>query len=286
MTVRRGWAAGGAIAVSLAVHGAVLAGLSPPEGAARGATGTAEIAMLGTSFEDRAAGRIAPVAPPVEAVSATTPSTRVPPLPSTPVAGTLAPVAPVAVPASSSLAPAPEVPAVPALASVVPQETRTARDAPIARAPGDDTPRPQARPEPPRPSDPPPAAGTPPPDTGPDTRAARAGAPSGNAGGTASGATGAGGGGEAANPREIARYAQRVNRHLARMRRPNSSFPGSAVVSFTIAPGGGLAAISISQSSGDAAFDALALDHVRRAVPFPAPPVGAETRFAVAIRGR
>ncbi|MFP4131921.1 MAG: hypothetical protein ACLFVF_07390, partial [Thiohalospira sp.] len=45
-------------------------------------------------------------------------------------------------------------------------------------------------------------------------------------------------------------YAGEVMRHLSRVRRPSASGPGSAFVSFTVAPSGELESIEISESSG------------------------------------
>jgi protein TonB len=117
-------------------------------------------------------------------------------------------------------------------------------------------------------------------------RSARAGAPSGRSDGTAAQAAAGGSGQGASGGRAAARYPQEVNRHLARLPRPDARMRGETVVSFTVAPGGGLAALGVARSSGDPAFDRLALSHVQRAVPFPPPPPGAQRQFAVTIRGR
>jgi protein TonB len=104
----------------------------------------------------------------------------------------------------------------------------------------------------------------------------------GNAPVSATGGTAQGSG----TSRERTAYPEQVNRHLGRLRRPNTRFDGAAVVAFTIAPGGGLAAIAIARSSGNAEFDQLALSHIQRAVPFPAPPDGAQRSFNVTVQGR
>ncbi|MDG4650419.1 TonB family protein, partial [Roseibacterium sp. SDUM158017] len=86
--------------------------------------------------------------------------------------------------------------------------------------------------------------------------------------------------------RAAARYPQAVNRHLSRLRRPSARFDGAAVIAFTVGPGGGLAALGVARSSGSAEFDGLALEHLRRAVPFPDPPPGAQLSYSVTVRGR
>ena len=49
---------------------------------------------------------------------------------------------------------------------------------------------------------------------------------------------------------------------------------GTVLVSFTVAPDGGLAGVKVARSSGNAELDQIALDHIRRAAPFPVPPKG------------
>ncbi|SFR12683.1 energy transducer TonB family protein [Poseidonocella sedimentorum] len=76
-----------------------------------------------------------------------------------------------------------------------------------------------------------------------------------------------------------AAYPGKVNRKLSRTRKARSRSKGSAIVQFKVARNGGLSAVRILQSSGDTELDRLALDHTRRASPFPAPPAGAQTVF-------
>ena len=45
---------------------------------------------------------------------------------------------------------------------------------------------------------------------------------------------------------------------------------GSAVVGFAISANGGLSLVKIVKSSGSAALDAAAVDHIQRSAPFPA----------------
>ncbi|WP_162631152.1 energy transducer TonB family protein, partial [Meridianimarinicoccus zhengii] len=76
------------------------------------------------------------------------------------------------------------------------------------------------------------------------------------------------------------------NARIAATRREHTNRRGTVVLAFAVGPGGGLAALDIARSSGDSALDRIALDHVRRAAPFPPPPEGAQTRFSIAFEGR
>ncbi len=75
-------------------------------------------------------------------------------------------------------------------------------------------------------------------------------------------------------------YAAEVKKKINRTRRKPVSGRGSATVAFTISDSGGIGAISIAKSSGNAAVDRAALDHVRRTAPFPPPPEGAGRTFS------
>ena len=81
-------------------------------------------------------------------------------------------------------------------------------------------------------------------------------------------------------------YPGLVSRQLARVRKPAMSRRGATRVAFTVSGAGGLAALSVAQSSGAQRIDQAALDLVRRAAPFPAPPPGARRDFAVLIEFR
>lgn len=69
-------------------------------------------------------------------------------------------------------------------------------------------------------------------------------------------------------------YASQVWSRLARYK-PRAGQRGSASVRFTIGDMGVLRAAQIARSSGNARIDQLALQTVRSAAPFPAPPAGA-----------
>ena len=70
-------------------------------------------------------------------------------------------------------------------------------------------------------------------------------------------------------------YPGLVQRKIARTRQKPSSGKGSVIVYFSVTGSGALAGVSIARSSGNAAADAAAVDHICRSAPFPAPPAGA-----------
>jgi periplasmic protein TonB len=76
-------------------------------------------------------------------------------------------------------------------------------------------------------------------------------------------------------------YPGAVMRKINRTRKPRVGFQGTAIVGFEIAANGTLAGVQILQSSGESTIDQAALDHLRRAAPFPAPPAGAQRKFQV-----
>ncbi|WP_394199216.1 cell envelope integrity protein TolA [Litoreibacter albidus] len=80
-------------------------------------------------------------------------------------------------------------------------------------------------------------------------------------------------------------YPGKVMHRISRIRKPNVSTRGVAVVSFAIASSGQLSSLSIARSSGSAALDKAALGVIRKAQPFPAPPHGARRSFSIKIKG-
>lgn len=80
-------------------------------------------------------------------------------------------------------------------------------------------------------------------------------------------------------------YPGQVMKRISGVPRPRVASRGTAVVSFTIAPGGGLGAVSLAQSSGSGELDRAALRVIRRAAPFPAPPPGARRTYSIHIQG-
>ena len=250
-----------ALSGSVLLHGAGLSVLPETRPATLAGGGGTAPPLLGDSFSDLAEGMAQAVpANPVQA--AATPQQA------------LAPVAP----AANAL-----VPLTPdGLATVAAMRPLRAESPPMEAAL-----RPQPRALQPRP-DPPAAKATPakPPAAKGGEKTTRKGVSTGNTSGQTSKAQGqqtsAGTGGAAAS----ASYGATVMRKIARTRKKSTSLRGTALVSFSVAPDGRLAAVSIARSSGHAELDRLGLDHIRRAAPFPAPPSGANTRFSVEFRGR
>ncbi|WP_458792715.1 TonB family protein [Yoonia sp. MH D7] len=82
-----------------------------------------------------------------------------------------------------------------------------------------------------------------------------------------------------------ANYPNQVVRQINRSRRERTRARGVATVSFSIGSGGQLSAVGIARSSGNAELDRLAVNHIRRAAPFPTPPHGARTSFTFEFQG-
>lgn len=110
-------------------------------------------------------------------------------------------------------------------------------------------------------------------------RDARRGSAEGAASASAT-ASGTSGAAAQAGNAAVSNYPGEVMNRIRRTRQQRVSGRGVAVVSFTIADSGGLAAASVQRTSGSAAIDAAALDHIRRAAPFPGPPAGAGRSFS------
>lgn len=89
-----------------------------------------------------------------------------------------------------------------------------------------------------------------------------------------------------AGGREAARYGDLVMRQIAKQRRAKAPDRGVVTVGFEVGADGGLRRVAIVTSSGSVALDQVAVDHIRRAAPFPPPPQGAATRFAFEFVGK
>lgn len=83
-----------------------------------------------------------------------------------------------------------------------------------------------------------------------------------------------------------AAYAKAVMKKVRSTRKASGGGKGTAVVGFSIGADGGLAGVKLLQSSGNAALDRVAQDHIRRAAPFPAPPPGAGRSYSFEFVGK
>lgn len=274
--------------------------------------GGAEVAAsaIGSSFADLSAGMQTPqpvalseTVQPVEPVTARTPPPAVTPTVTAQATPSAAPQPLTATPAQAATPPvptlAPTVPAPTETAKVEPQKTEalpppeTVRPEPerTAEVPPEETvtpepeptqvvensPRPKARPKPPAPA---PAPGN-------ADRNARSGSETGaetvktRAAQSQKAAAGNAAGNAAAD-----NYPGQVMRRISRVPRPRVQVRGEAVIRFSIAANGALAAASVARSSGSAALDSAALAVLQKAAPFPAPPAGARRDYSIRIEGR
>ncbi|RGP36715.1 energy transducer TonB [Pseudotabrizicola alkalilacus] len=295
-----------ALALSGALHAAGAIAIAPQHDALSiEGGGTATIALLGEAFEDLAQG-----AQPVEATGAA----AAPPHSAQPVTAQAAPVAPAmadspapslslpvsdaadltaAPPADPTPALAPE-PAPPVVASLSPaaptstaqpvSPTQLATAVEAEGAAPETSPRPRARAERPEKRVAEKRTASP---TGNADRNARKGAQSGqeNAPATAA-ATGTAQGNRQAGNAARSNYPGLVLRKIERTRKPAHAARGTVVVAFRVAPSGALASARVARSTGDPSLERVALDHIRRAAPFPPPPAGAETDFRFEFVGR
>jgi protein TonB len=76
-------------------------------------------------------------------------------------------------------------------------------------------------------------------------------------------------------------YAAIVRARVAGRKPAGGGRRGTVVVAFGVTRSGGLSYASIARSSGDRGLDSSVLSAVRGAGPFPAPPPGAQLRFAM-----
>lgn len=282
MSVRVGPGFAAALALSTALHAAGLFTLAPDAALQiEGGAGAVQ-ASLGNSFADLAQGAAAVK---TAALVVPPPSAR-----ATPVQAT-ARAAPVAVPEAIAVPPQQVVPAASDRVAARPVADHARPVAPLAVAPDasgsrTDSPRPQARPaKPPEKVAPARKAAKP-----SAARTAESAAVRGDAAGTASGtaarAQGAVAPAAEAGNAAVSNYGGQVMKRITRTRRHPAPARGRAVVGFTIAADGGLAAARILRSSGSEALDRVALDHIRRAAPFPKPPQGARRDWSFEFIGK
>ena len=268
-----------ALTLSGGLHAAGVIGLTPQTDVTLQG-GTAEtLPTLGDSFADMAQGAAVAAPSPQTARSETTAKT----IPAVTQTGPVPPVQAAPVPLAHVL-PAVNSPQMAAVSPVTPPDTltpasETARAAPNHAAPNHAAPdqslRPQSRPNPAPQgnADRNATRGT---ATGQDTaKAAPAAAP-------ARQSTTQGDGGAAAS----ASYGRAVLTQISRTRKARAPSRGRTVVGFSISDAGSLASVQVLHSSGSPDLDRVALDHIRRAAPFPKPPSGAQRQFSFEFLGR
>ena len=83
---------------------------------------------------------------------------------------------------------------------------------------------------------------------------------------------------------KASKYPGRVFAKIARTRRKRAGGSGTARIRFVISAKGKLLSVSLARGSGNKKVDRAALDHVRRAAPFPKPPVGAKRNFVIPLK--
>lgn len=306
MTRNAALLAAGAVTLSLAVHAAGFLAFDQADPPAL-AGGIQQVAMIGNSFADAAAGTVseqttpertapvpvakaAPTPPLAAAQSATTPAATAPSSLDIVISSARIPSTATSPP---TVAPRTNEPVVPTpiarITETSPAEARTVATTvqPEIREATADTPRPRERGERQEPTPERQVARTAPATqpAGNAEQTTRRGEATGQAQGNAARTTRGGEVDGAGDSRAAAAYPSLVNGQIARTRRESSNLTGTAVVSFTVSTSGTLAGLGIARSSGNSKLDRIALDHIRRAAPFPAPPAGAQRSFSVAIQG-
>ncbi|TQM94404.1 energy transducer TonB [Roseinatronobacter monicus] len=287
-----------AAGVSVLVHLGAMAALAPRETALIAGGGEDAPAALGTSFADFAEGLLTPsdselVDP--DTAEMPKPEALPEPLSPAPSAPTQpAPALPIAADPSEAVLPAAPEQDQPSvtleLAEAAPQIDIAEATRPEALAP-DTSPTERApetsRKPPPRPDRTAQAQPTrqPPAPQGNAPQTATRGSQQGTQGQAASEAP-ARAQATAQGNAAASNYPGEVLRRIQRVRQARSPARGQVLVSFSVGQNGALAAVSVARSSGHAGLDQTALDHIRRAAPFPPPPNGAQRQFSFEFVGR
>jgi protein TonB len=81
-------------------------------------------------------------------------------------------------------------------------------------------------------------------------------------------------------------YGALVRARVASRKPAGAGQRGTVVISFGVSKSGGLAFASVARSSGNPSLDGRVLSAVRGAGPFPPPPAGARSRFAISFQFR
>ena len=248
-----GWAMAGAAAVALLCGAAAVA---------LAAERQAPVLFLDLGAMPPAAAAVAAIAETAPQVTEATPLApaepempeAAPDLPQADTAPKLAAAAPLVVPV-------PELPVQADLALPRPEK----REAEVKKVTATAKPKPKSKPEP-----------------EPEQKTVKAGAPSlaSNASASMAGSKTKGG---AVSP---AAYAKAVLKKVRAAKKKTGAGKGSVVVGFTIGKDGSLAGVKVLQSSGNDSLDKIALDHIRRSAPFPAPPEGAKRSYSFEFVGK
>jgi protein TonB len=75
-------------------------------------------------------------------------------------------------------------------------------------------------------------------------------------------------------------WADAVVKQIRKTARRTATGRGTVQIGFTVGKDGSLQAVKVLTSSGVAQVDAMGMDHIRRAAPFPAPPTDANRNLA------
>jgi protein TonB len=83
-----------------------------------------------------------------------------------------------------------------------------------------------------------------------------------------------------------ATYAKAVMKKVHATKKKSGAGRGTVVVGFSIGKDGGLTQVKLLQSSGNVVLDKIAMDHIRRAAPFPSPPADAGRNYSFEFVGK
>jgi protein TonB len=281
-----GWKAwSGALAASLAVHAAVVAGVRLPPDDQRGQSSGPTVTVSGqlagvmggavNGQAVRADVAHASRAEPVQTQSPQTERARATPPASAPRARAVTPSAGVRVKAASAAPVVPVEPQRPAQVEAAPAVDVRPEPTGGETAPPPPVPAPEARPTRTEPAQ---ARRREPTNRPARTERQEQAAPASRRGTNRQGAAGRSRGGgkrtSQAGAGAVSGYGARVRARIL-ANRPSASGVGRAVVTFGVASSGGLRFVRLARSSGDGRLDQAALAAVRRSSPFPTPPAGA-----------
>jgi protein TonB len=281
-----GWKAwSGALAASLAVHAAVVAGVRLPPDDQRGQSSGPAVTVSGqlagvmggavNGQAVRADVAHASRAEPVQTQSPQTERARATPPASAPRARAVTPSSGVRVKAASAAPVVPVEPQRPAQVEAAPAVDVRPEATGGETAPPPPVPAPEARPTRTEPAQ---ARRREPTNRPARTERQEQAAPASRRGTNRQGAAGRSRGGgkrtSQAGAGAVSGYGARVRARIL-ANRPSASGVGRAVVTFGVASSGGLRFVRLARSSGDGRLDQAALAAVRRSSPFPTPPAGA-----------